>query len=456
MKIPRILFAAPASGMGKTTITCGFLAVLKKRNVDTISFKCGPDYIDTLFHSHVLGVPSYNIDTFLTGEKNAKFLFYKNAVGKKMAVIEGVMGYYDGLGSTTLKASSYDVANVTKTPVIMVIRPKGMSLSVAALLKGFLQYQQKSYIKGVILNGVSQMFYQTLKDVIEKELPIKVYGYLPQKQEFTLQSRHLGLVTPDDTKQLQKKLYYLAEEMEKNMDIEGIMSLAESAEELPDMVLPKNEVEKKCTIAVAKDRAFCFYYKDNLQYLEENGCQLVYFSPLKDKNLPKEADGIFLGGGYPELYAKELSQNNTMIVSIKNAIAQGMPVWAECGGFLYLHETLQDAQEKSYAMVGAIKAHAFGEKQLKHFGYITLQAQKDTFLCKKGESIPAHEFHYWQSTNPGNAFLAEKYSKKRSWQCIHDQRNIFAGFAHIHFYGNTIFADNWIKQCIQWRREKKV
>ena len=210
MKIPRILFAAPASGMGKTTITCGFLAVLKKRNVDTISFKCGPDYIDTLFHSHVLGVPSYNIDTFLTGEKNAKFLFYKNAVGKKMAVIEGVMGYYDGLGSTTLKASSYDVANVTKTPVIMVIRPKGMSLSVAALLKGFLQYQQKSYIKGVILNGVSQMFYQTLKDVIEKELPIKVYGYLPQKQEFALQSRHLGLVTPDDTQQLQKKLYYLA------------------------------------------------------------------------------------------------------------------------------------------------------------------------------------------------------------------------------------------------------
>ncbi len=455
MKIPRILFAATASGMGKTTVTCGFLALLKRRSIDTAAFKCGPDYIDTLFHSHVLETPSYNIDTFLMGEKNAAFLFYKNALGKKMAVLEGVMGYYDGLGGTTWQASTYHVAAVTKTPVILVIRPKGMSLSVAALLKGFLEYEKDSYIKGVILNGVSPMVYEMLKKIIEKELPLKVYGYLPEKTRFALESRHLGLVTPFDTQQLQQKLFDLAEEMEKTMDIDGILSLAEQAEALPDGVLPSVRAEKKCTVAVARDRAFCFYYQDNLQYLEENGCQLVYFSPLEQKELPKEADGILLGGGYPELYAKELSQNKTMLKSIQWAIEGGMPVWAECGGFLYLHETLEDTQGKSHSMVGVIKAHAFEAKKLKHFGYVTLQAQKDTLLCKKGESIPAHEFHYWQSTDMGNAFLAEKYSKK-SWQCIHSQNHLFAGFAHIHVYGNTVFADNYIKQCIQWKRNRKI
>ena len=456
MKIPRILFAAPASGTGKTTITCGFLAALKKRQKNIVSFKCGPDYIDPLFHSHILEVPCYNIDTFLTSEKCALQLFCQNAFEKQIAVLEGVMGYYDGLAGISTKASTYDIAKLTKTPVIFVIQPKGMSLSVVALLKGFLEYQKDSNIKGILLNGVSEMLYKKYKEIIEKGLGIKVYGYLPKKQEFSLQSRHLGLVMPSEIEHLQQKMNDLAECMEKTVNIDDILSLAENTEELYFDMLNDTIEKQKCHIAIAKDNAFCFYYQDNIQYLKQKGCHITFFSPLNDKMLPQNIDGLILGGGYPELYTQALSQNTSMIKSIQCEVKKGLPVFAECGGFLYLHETLQSAEGKEYAMLGIIKAKAYKQEKLKQFGYITLYAQKDTFLCKKGEQINAHEFHYWQSTQQGNAFIAKKPLSEKSWQCIHCDDNIFAGFAHIHFYANTNFADNWIKKCVERSENKKV
>jgi len=456
MKIPRILFAAPASGTGKTTITCGFLAALKKRKKDIVCFKCGPDYIDPLFHTHILEVPCYNIDTFLMSEKYAVQLFCQNAFEKQIAVLEGVMGYYDGLAGISTKASTYDIAKLTKTPVIFVIQPKGMSLSVVALLKGFLEYQKDSNIKGILLNGVSEMLYKKYKEIIEKGLGIKVYGYLPKKQEFSLQSRHLGLVMPSEIEHLQQKMNDLAECMEKTVNIDDILSLAENTEELYFDMLNDTIEKQKCHIAIAKDNAFCFYYQDNIQYLKQKGCHITFFSPLNDKMLPQNIDGLILGGGYPELYTQALSQNTSMIKSIQCEVKKGLPVFAECGGFLYLHETLQSAEGKEYAMLGIIKAKAYKQEKLKQFGYITLYAQKDTFLCKKGEQINAHEFHYWQSTQQGNAFIAKKPLSEKSWQCIHCDDNIFAGFAHIHFYANTNFADNWIKKCVERSENKKV
>lgn len=447
MNIPRILFAAPSSGTGKTTITCGFLNALKYRNQNVVSYKCGPDYIDTLFHSSILNVPCYNIDTFLMGEKNAVMLFCQNAFEKQIAVIEGVMGYYDGRGGVSTQSSTYHIASLTKTPVILIVNGKGMSLSVVALLKGFLEYQKQSYIKGIILNGISEMHYKTLKKVIETELPIKVYGYMPQKEEFTLKSRHLGLITPQQTEHLQQKMCLLSQQMEKTVQIDAILELAKTAESLH--FVPQNISKQfpKCRIAVAKDNAFCFYYEDNIQYLKQNGCDIQYFSPLYDKALPKNIHGLILGGGYPELYAKELSQNATMIKSIQCEINKGLPVYAECGGFLYLHETLEDINRKEHAMLGIIKAKAIKGEKLKQFGYVTLCAQQNTLLCNKGECIPAHEFHYWQSTNAGNAFDAVKPLSQIKWQCIHSVGNVFAGFPHIHFYGNTNIADNFIKLC---------
>lgn len=449
MNVPRILFAAPASNMGKTTITCGFLAILCKIYHNIVSFKCGPDYIDTLFHSDVLGVPSYNMDTFLMGEEYVKTLFCQNAFQKDFVVLEGVMGYYDGLAGTSTKASTYDIAKLTQTPVIMVVNAKGMSLSIVAMIKGFLEYQKDSNIKGVILNGITEMLYVKLKEVIERELPIKVYGYLPQKEEFCIQSRHLGLVMPCDIENLKQKIDFLAQEMQKTIDLYGILELAQSAEPLQYQQTKKIVQKQKCRIAVAKDRAFCFYYQDNIQYLEQNGCTIVYFSPLNDKKLPEKIQGLILGGGYPELYAKELSENTSMLQSIRQQINYGLPVIAECGGFLYLHETLQYESQKEYTMLGIIKAKAYQTNHLKQFGYITLCAKKDNILCKKGEYINAHEFHYCQSTNAGNDFEAKKPLSDKSWNCIHSSETLFAGFPHIYFYGNTHFADNFIQKCIE-------
>lgn len=454
MNVPRILFTAPASNMGKTTVTCGFLAILRKKYDNIVCFKCGPDYIDTLFHSEVIGVPSYNIDSFLMGEQCAKTLFCQNAYQKQFAVLEGVMGYYDGLAGVSTKASTYDIAKLTQTPVILVINAKGMSVSVVAMIKGFLEYQKDSNIKGVILNGITEMLYTKLKQVIEKELPIKVYGYLPQKEEFHIQSRHLGLVTPCDIENLKQKIDILGQEMQKTVDICAILELAQSAEPLQYQPV-KNIIQKqRCHIAVAKDNAFCFYYQDNIQYLQQNGCYIRYFSPLKDKKLPENIDGLLLGGGYPELYAKELSENTSMLASIRQQIKDGLPVIAECGGFLYLHKTLQ-YEQKEYAMLGIINAKAYKTNKLKQFGYVTLCAKKDTMLCKKGECINAHEFHYCQSTDAGNDFEAKKPLSDRSWNTIHSSETIFAGFPHIHFYGNTHFADNFIQKCIERGHNKK-
>ena len=242
-------------------------------------------------------------------------------------------------------------------------------------------------------------------------------------------------------------MYLLSKQMEKTIQIDEILELAKTAEPLP--FVPQNIPKQiqKCRIAVAKDDAFCFYYEDNIQYLKQYGCDIQYFSPLHHKALPTNIHGLILGGGYPELYAKQLSENTTMIKSIQCEINKGLPVYAECGGFLYLHETLEDMQGKEYAMLGVIKAKAVKGERLKQFGYVTLCAKQNTLLCDKGECIPAHEFHYWQSTNNGNAFDAVKPLSQKKWQCVHSVGNVFAGFPHIHFYGNTNIADNFIKLC---------
>lgn len=453
MTYPRIMIAAPSSGSGKTMVTCGLLRVLKKRGIPLSVFKCGPDYIDPMFHKKVSGVPSRNLDTFFTCEKKTVELFCTNA--SQLSVFEGVMGYYDGVGGNTVQAGSYDLSRVTKTPVIFVLDTKGMSLSLVAILKGFLEYKKDCRIQGVIFNRMSPMLYPRMKKVVEEELPIQVLGYLPYLPKCTIESRHLGLVTPSEQKDLNVKLEILAQEMEKTLDIDKIIALAKDAEPLECSVDTTMPEQPSCRIAVAQDEAFCFYYEDNLDLLKKLGCELVSFSPLRDKKLPHNIQGLLLGGGYPELYAKELSENATMCYEIQQSIQKGLPCIAECGGFLYLHEQLEDTQENAYPMVGVIAGKAFPEKRRKRFGYITLTAQKDTLLCKKGEHIPAHEFHYWESEQNGEAFLAEKPIGTQSWKCIYAENHLFAGFPHIHFYGNLEFAENFVKACEKYKGEKQ-
>lgn len=437
---------AAASGSGKTLITCGLLQALKNRGLKVASFKCGPDYIDPTFHSRVIGTKSRNLDSFFATEDTVRYLLEKNADDCDISVIEGVMGYYDGLAGISPKASAYDVAKITKTPAVLIVNAKGMSLSVAAFIKGFVEYQKDSRICGVILNQVSPMMYPRLKQIIEEKLPVRVYGYVPVVKDCVLESRHLGLVMPEEIADLQEKLMDLAQILEKSVDIDGLVKLAADAEALPVRESPVHyHTGRKVRIGLAKDEAFCFFYQDNLELLEEMGAELVPFSPIHDRKLPENIDGILFHGGYPELYAKALSENREMLAAVREAIQDGIPYMAECGGFMYLHQEMEDMDGKSWPMAGVISGRSWRTPRLTRFGYITLEGGK-CFGSDVGD-IRAHEFHYFDSDNCGSEYTAKKPLSNRCWNCMHSDRQGMSGFPHMYYYSNLQVPEKFLRAC---------
>ena len=459
MKLPRVMLAAPASGSGKTLITCGLLQLLVNRGRHPAAFKCGPDYIDPMFHRKVIGTPSKNLDTFFTEENTTRYLFGKEAQKADISVLEGVMGFYDGVGGITTQASSYELAKVTNTPVILVVNAKGMSLSVVPFIQGFLEYWKDSHIKGVILNQTTKMTYQLLKEQIEQELGITVIGYVPKCPGFAIESRHLGLITPEEICGLQEKLQNLAGVLEETLEVGKILELAERAEELdwnvPEVSILKVQAgEKPPRIGVAGDEAFCFCYQDNLELLEEMGAELAVFSPLHDKKLPDNLDGLIFYGGYPELYAEELSENISLKKEIEEVIQAGMPYLAECGGFLYLQETLESMEGKKYPMVGVLKGQAYRTGKLGRFGYITLSTGKGGQLLAVNETLKAHEFHYFDTTNNGRDYHAVKPLGNREWDCICGGEKYAAGFPHLYYYSNPQFAFRFLQKCMAWKQKE--
>lgn len=455
-KLPRIMIAGISSGSGKTTLVCGILQALKNRGIQIAASKCGPDYIDPMFHSKVIGIPSNNIDLFFATPECATYLMARNAKDADLAVIEGVMGYYDGMQMDSIKGSSYDVARTTKTPVILVVPCKGMALSVIPIIQGMMQFQDDSNIQGVILNGITKGTYMALKEVIEERLPIKVLGYLPRLNNFQLESRHLGLVTPQEIENINIELNELSKTIEETIDLNELIKLAQSA---PDLDITKSEIskisEEKLRIGVAYDKAFCFYYKDNLEVLKEMGCEMVYFSPLEDSKLPENLQGLLLGGGYPELYCEQLSSNKTMLESIKTQIESGLPCLAECGGFMYLHERLEGEDGKMYPMANVLQGEAVNKKKLVRFGYINLTSNESNPLLETDETIAAHEFHYWDSTENGETFLASKPSKKKSWNCGVIKENLVAGYPHLYYYSNLKVPERFTKLCKAFKLDKR-
>ncbi len=456
---PRLLLAAAGSGSGKTLITCGLLAAWKGQGKKLSAFKCGPDYIDPMFHRTALGVESGNLDSFFTDKDTLRFLLKRGAEGTELSIIEGVMGYFDGLGGVSERASSYEVAVWTDTPVVLIVNCRGMSRSVIPLIRGFMDYEEEKQIQGVILNEVSPMLYPRLKGLIEETLPVRVYGYVPKLSEGILESRHLGLKRPEEITNLQEHLKALAESFQKTVDLEGLLALAKTAPALAASgafgsgTVPGGDLfSRRMRVAVARDNAFDFYYRENFCLLEELGAELLYFSPLKDREVPKGADGLILGGGYPELYGKELSENEAMRRSVKAAIEDGMPCLAECGGFLYLHKTLEDENGKEWPMAGVLPGRGFRTPKLSRFGYVTLTAREDSLFGDAGSRFPAHEFHYWDSTENGEAFLAEKPEGKRQWPCMVNRKNLLAGFPHFYYYGNRTAAENFLSACRKWRK----
>ena len=445
MKIPRIMLAGTNSGCGKTTVTCAVLQALVNRGMQVGAFKCGPDYIDPMFHSRIIGAKSANLDLHFFSENTLRYLLTKNAETQDVSIIEGVMGYYDGMGLTTARASSYEVAKVTDSPVVLVVGAKGASLSILATIQGFLSFAPDHNIKGVILNQCSPMTYGALSKAIEERFGIRAFGYLPKMSDCALESRHLGLVTAAEVENLREKLLIMAQQAEKTIDLEGLLALARKADEITcePVILPRQETVR---IAVARDKAFCFYYEDSLEALREMGTELIEFSPIHDSNLPENIHGIYLGGGYPELYAKNLSENKSMLESVRNAIEKGLPCIAECGGFMYLTESIGE-----YPMVGYLPGNCFDNGKLTRFGYVTLRAKEDNILCKTGEEISAHEFHHWDCTEPGSDFTATK-STGKSWDCAVATDTLYAGYPHFHFYANIAFAKGFYDTCLKEKR----
>ena len=469
MKINRFMIAAPKSGSGKTMITCALLQLLKDSGKNVSSYKCGPDYIDPMFHKKVLGVPSKNLDTFFTDEKTTVQLFLDERADGDFAVLEGVMGLYDGLGGIYEQGSSYHLAKVTQTPIILVVDAKGMGKSVLALIAGFLQYDTQHLIKGVLFNRMSKGYYDIIKPLIEKELSVKVVGYFPEQKDIGLSSRHLGLVMPDELSDIKKQLNETADRLKKTIDMDLFIDIAEAADEIGDSEnadvyneknigncdqneFSQNKAINTVNIAVAMDEAFCFYYEDNLRMLEKCGAKLQYFSPLHDTSLPEDCDAMLLGGGYPELYAKELSENVSMLNAIKKAFRAGMPTVAECGGFMYLHTYIHN-QNCVFDMAGALDGECHFKGKLVRFGYIELAEKHSNFLAPN-EKIKAHEFHYYDSTDNGADCIATKPATGRSYDCVISHDNYWLGFPHLYYPSNTHFAESFVRKAYEYRRNK--
>ena len=441
MKLPRVMISAQSSGSGKTTVTCGILQALANRGLRLASFKCGPDYIDPMFHSKVIGAKSRNLDPFFVDGDLLRYLFARNAEGADISVIEGVMGFYDGSDFTRPDNSSCDVSLRTKTPVILIINGSGSSLSAIAVLKGFLDFSE-NLIKGVIFNCMSERVYKSIAPVAEG-LGVRPLGYIPKMKDVVLESRHLGLVMPGEIDDIREKLNKVAGMFEETLDIDGIIELSKTAEDI-EAAGPEIPRLEKVRIGLAEDDAFCFTYEDNIELLSRMGAEIVRFSPLKDKGLP-DVDGIILSGGYPELHAKGLSDNISMRESIRKAIESGMPCIAECGGFMYLHDRMEGSDGIMYDMCGVIKGETRNMNKLTRFGYVSLTPKDASLGVVRG-----HEFHHWDSDNCGIDWTAEN-KKGSKYQCIHDDGRIIAGYPHLYYYSNPRVAEEIIRRALSYR-----
>jgi len=455
MSAPRILLTAPRSGAGKTTVVCGLLQAMADRGLRPAAFKCGPDYIDPMFHSRVLGVEGCNLDLFFTGPERVRWLLASRSEGCGIAVLEGVMGYYDGMGVTTGRASAFDLAVRTETPAVLIVDARGAALSVCAEILGFLRFRPDSRIRAVLLNRCSAAQYRALAPVIRETCGVETLGYLPFDKAFALESRHLGLVTAQEVEGLQEKLEAVAEAMRQSVDLDGLVRLAAQAPDLsaPEPPLPR-PVSGGPTVAVAMDRAFCFYYRENLELLERLGARLRFFSPLEDSSLPQGTDALYLGGGYPELHARKLSENGGMRAAVRAAVESGMPTVAECGGFLYLHRTLTDPDGREWPMADVIGAGCRYTGRLRRFGYVELTAAQDSLLCSAGETLRAHEFHYYESDECGADFHAVKPAGTAAWECGHALPRLYAGFPHLYFYAAPAAARRFVAAAAEFRKER--
>lgn len=448
MKIPRFVIAGTNSGCGKTTITSAIISALRKREVKVQPFKIGPDYIDTMFHSFIAECDGRNIDSFLFKEETLKYLFSKNGENAEVCVCEGVMGLFDGMGKTT-KSSTADVSKIIKAPVIIVVNAKGMAVSIVPIIKGFVDFDRNLNIAGVILNNVkSDAQYMFLKNIINEYTDVEVLGYFPETESAKIGSRHLGLITAGEIEKLENKMDILGEQAEKTIDIDRILEIAENSPELKfKNVLPEELKDKfkGMKIGIAYDMAFNFYYRDNIDLLEYMGIETVFFSPIRDEQIP-DVDALYIGGGYPELFPLELTRNVTMRHSIKDFAENGGYIYAECGGLIYMSEKIKTFDGNEYSMTGVLAGGCTMTNKLQHFGYVEVTDRLT------GEKTKGHEFHYsLEDIKDTCLFNVSKTrgNSKTTWRSGYTYKNVVASYPHIHFYSNLDMIVNFIERAYE-------
>lgn len=455
------MITAASSGSGKTMITCGILELFKRKGLNPLACKCGPDYIDGLFHKQVLELEGMNLDSYFEAPEELRDKYSRLSKGH-LPVVEGVMGYFDGLGGSTTRASSWEVAHILDLPAVLVVDARGASVSLAAVIKGFLEFERPmgSQIKAVIFNRMSPMLYPRIRELVERETGIRAAGFVPELDFLKVGSRHLGLVLPEEIAGLREQMNRLGKCLEETIDWEFLEELGAEKEERD--ALEEENTEASCTAAfsfrlgIAMDEAFCFYYQDNLRLLERLGGELVYFSPIHDRSLPEQLDGLILGGGYPELYCEALSLNESMRESVKKAAEGGLPVLGECGGYLYLLEELEAEDGRIWPMTGVLKGKGYKKGKNSRFGYIGVEAEKDRLYLKPGEQIRGHEFHYWDCEVLEEEWVmrAKKPVGNRSWPCIRIKNQVMAGFPHLFYPSCPAFAVRFAKACVRYKRKR--
>ena len=454
----KIVIAGTTSGVGKTTVTTGLIGALCKRGLKVQPFKAGPDYIDPSYHTQISGTPSRNLDTWLLSPDTIIELFNRAVQGKDIAVIEGVMGLYDGHSSTGEEGSTAELAKLLQAPVVLVLDSRKGARSMAAMVTGYNTFDKSLNLAGVILNGIgSEEHLKICQEAIEHYTDIKVLGHLPRRDGLSLPERHLGLIPTVEGPASNEFLEALTVQCEASLDIPEILRIAEQTAPLKaeGSVFPVAPVSPVSRIAVAKDKAFSFYYQDSLDILEAWGAEIVPFSPLQDRVLPDNISGLYIGGGFPELYAEELAANDSIKQAMNNAAGQGMPVYAECGGLMYLGENIKDFQGKNHRMSGILPLRSRIDNHRLSLGYRTVQSLNDGPLLNKGEIVRGHEFHWSVLEDRVDSSYAYRIIDKGNIFEGVQRNNILASYVHLHMGSLPSMATRFIETCRRFQEMQK-
>ncbi len=447
----RLVIAGTGSGVGKTTYSIGIMAALQQKGYTVQGFKCGPDYIDPSYHTAVTGRVSRNLDSWMFDHQTVREIVARASEGADISIIEGVMGFFDGKSPLENTGSTADISMITESPVLLIVNCASMARSAAAIVKGFQMLASGPNIVGVIANQVGSVgHYEIVKAAIEQECNVPVLGYMKKEQDIDIPSRHLGLIPAIERGELNPFFDKLAHLISETIDIDRLYELAETTEIVNESsALFAQREDQGVTIAVAKDAAFNFYYQENLELLEAYGAKLAYFSPLNGEEVPANADGLYLGGGFPEEFADELAHNEATKASIRAAITGGIPTLAECGGFMYLTESITNTDGVEYKMTGLIPGKVKMQKKLAALGYREIFGTPGNFLIDQDQQAKGHEFHY--STFEGAEGLPYAYETKGRFGKKSEgylRGNLVAGYTHFHFASNPQLVERWIESCV--------